>query len=59
MIWNSPVKPLAKAEIDAQLLATSRRTLGSNLDSLQKTMIREGFLHALQARLNEDREPAE
>ena len=43
-------------EIDAQLLAKSRRLLGSNLDASQKNMVREGFLHALQSRLNEDQE---
>ena len=39
-------------EVDAQLLAISRRRLGNDLDSSQKSKVRAAFLSALEARLN-------
>ena len=40
-------------EIDAKLLALSRRRLGNDLDTSQKSKVRAAFLSALKARLNE------
>lgn len=40
-------------EIDAKLLSMSGRALGNNLDSSQKSKVREAFLSALEARLHE------
>lgn len=37
---------------DAKLLAISRRILGEDLDSSQKSNVRAAFLSALEARLN-------
>ena len=48
-------------EIDAQLLARSRGEVGRDLDSAQKTIVRDAFLRALEARLDEqagDNKPA-
>ena len=39
-------------EMDAKLLALSRRELGKDLDSSQKSIVRAAFLSALEARLN-------
>ena len=39
-------------EIDAKLLAISRRSLGNDLDSSQKSKIRAAFLSALETRRN-------
>ena len=39
-------------QIDAQLLAISRRVLGNDLDSSQKSRVRAEFLSALEARLD-------
>ena len=38
-------------QLDAKLLAISRRVLGNDLDSSQKTKVRADFLSALEARL--------
>ena len=59
LIDNIRATKLRPKEIDAQLLAKSRSALGNDLDSSQKSMVREGFLHALRARLNKDRESNE
>ncbi len=40
-------------EIDAQLLARSRGEVGRDLDSAQKAKVRDAFLRALEARLDE------
>ncbi len=45
-------------EVDGKLLAKSRGVLGCDLDSHQKSAVREAFMAALQARLLEDEEPA-
>ena len=48
-------------EIDAQLLARSRGEVGRDLDPAQKTIVRDAFLRALEARLDEqagDNKPA-
>ena len=39
-------------EIDAKLLTISRRSLGNDLDSSQKSKVRAAFLSALETRLN-------
>ncbi len=44
-------------EIDAQLLATSRRELGHDLNPAQKLQVRNAFLNSLEARLNESAAP--
>ena len=44
-------------EIDAQLLATSRRELGHDLNPAQKLQVRNAFLNSLEARLNESADP--
>ena len=43
---------LRPPEIDAKLLAISRRRLGNDLDSSQKSKVRSAFLSALETRLN-------
>ena len=43
---------LRPSEIDAKLLAISRRRLGNDLDSSQKSKVRSAFLSALETRLN-------
>ena len=44
-------------EIDAQLLATSRRELGHDLNPSQKLHVRSAFLKSLETRLNESTDP--
>ena len=44
-------------EIDAQLLATSRRELGHDLNPSQKLEVRNAFLNSLEIRFNESTDP--
>ena len=44
-------------EIDAQLLATSRRELGRDLNPSQKLEVRNAFLNSLEIRLKESTDP--
>lgn len=59
LVDNIRATNMRPKEIDAQLLAKSRRVLGNNLDTSQKNMIREGFLHALEQRLDGDQKSNE
>jgi uncharacterized LabA/DUF88 family protein len=44
-------------DIDAQLLATSRRELGHDLNPSQKLRVRSAFLTSLETRLNDSTDP--
>jgi len=48
---------MRRREIDAQLLATSRRELGHDLNPAQKLHVRNTFLNSLEARLSESPDP--
>ena len=52
LVDNIRATNMRPKEIDAQLLTKSRKVLGYNLDTSQKHLVRKGFLHALEQRLN-------